>query len=299
MNGETFAGWSVITRSPRGSIDVLFGPVVTHPAFSGAGAASNNTAEMTAMIEALYCLGPRGSVARQDETCVFYDSKHAAEICLGTIQASTHIQHALACQRSTLCVQHRLRLTMQHVYGHAGNLGNECADHAAALGSLGFISSHNDAARWDRHNFDINTLCDGCNGIREILERLDHARTEATVRMQDVTWFNGLSSELLWSSPLLLNCCGFDPSLFCVHSDLLESDGESKLVCLYSVELGWKLRTQYVGSFVGFPFFMYRLMMYSSPFNDGIDLARIALSCRFALELLCFKELVSLPVTIA
>ena len=25
---------------------------------------------------------------------------------------------------------------MQHVYGHSGNLGNECADHAAALGSL-------------------------------------------------------------------------------------------------------------------------------------------------------------------
>ena len=25
---------------------------------------------------------------------------------------------------------------MQHVYGHSGNLGNECADHAAALGTL-------------------------------------------------------------------------------------------------------------------------------------------------------------------
>ena len=33
-------------------------------------------------------------------------------------------------------------LAMQHVYGHSGNLGNECADHAAALGSLGLISSH-------------------------------------------------------------------------------------------------------------------------------------------------------------
>ena len=32
--------------------------------------------------------------------------------------------------------QRRLRLTMQHVYGHSGNLGNECADHAAALGTL-------------------------------------------------------------------------------------------------------------------------------------------------------------------
>ena len=52
-----------------------------------------------------------------------------------------------------LGVQHRLRLTMQHVYGHTGNLGNGCADHAAALGSLGLISSHNVATRWVRHNF--------------------------------------------------------------------------------------------------------------------------------------------------
>ena len=83
---------------------------------------------MAAMIEALYFLGPRGSVACNEEACIYYDSKHAAGVCLGTIQARSHLQLALACQRSTLRVQHRLRLTMQHVYGHAGNLGNECAD---------------------------------------------------------------------------------------------------------------------------------------------------------------------------
>ena len=32
---------------------------------------------------------------------------------------------------------------MQHVCGHTGNLGNECADHAAALGALGLVSNHN------------------------------------------------------------------------------------------------------------------------------------------------------------
>ena len=40
-------------------------------------------------------------------------------------------------------VQHRLRFTMQHVYGLSGILGNQCADHAGALGTLGFTSSHN------------------------------------------------------------------------------------------------------------------------------------------------------------
>ena len=57
----------------------------------------------------------------------FCDSEHAAGVCLGTLQARTHVQLALGCQRSMLCAQHRLRLTMQHVYGHTGNLGNECA----------------------------------------------------------------------------------------------------------------------------------------------------------------------------
>ena len=31
---------------------------------------------------------------------------------------------------------------MQHVYGHTGNLGDECADHAAALGTFGLVSNH-------------------------------------------------------------------------------------------------------------------------------------------------------------
>ena len=105
----------------------MFGPVVTaeaHLAFSGARTHSNNTAEMTAMIEALSFLGPHGPVARDEQSCIYYDSLHAAGICLGTIQARTHVQLAPGCQRSMIFAQHKLRLTMQHVYGHSGNLGN-------------------------------------------------------------------------------------------------------------------------------------------------------------------------------
>ena len=40
----------------------------------------------------------------------FKDSQHAAGICLGTIQARTHVQLAHACQQSMLSVQHHLRL---------------------------------------------------------------------------------------------------------------------------------------------------------------------------------------------
>ena len=136
VDGETLAGWGVISRSLHGRIDVMFGPVVTteaHLAFSGARTHSNNTAEMTAMIEALSFFGPHGPMAQDEQSCVCCDSQHAAGVCLGTIQARTHVQLALACQQSMIRAQHRLRLTMQHESGHGGNLGNECADHAAAL----------------------------------------------------------------------------------------------------------------------------------------------------------------------
>ena len=188
VDGETLAGWSVISRSPHGRIDVMFGPVVTteaHLAFSGARIHSNNTAEMTAMIEALSFLGPRGPVTHDEQSCIYYDSMHAAGISLGTVQARTHVQLAPACQQSLIHAQRRLRLTMQHVYGHSGNLGNECADHAAALGTLGLISNHNVATRWTRPNFDAFVCFDGCNNISEILERTQHIRTNATTSDQD------------------------------------------------------------------------------------------------------------------
>ena len=110
---------------------------------------------------------------------------HAAGICLGTIQARTHVQLALACQQSMTRVQHRLRLTMQHVYGHSGNLRNECADHAAALGTFGLISGHNVASRWTRHNVDASECFDERHTISEILERLQHIRTNTATSHQD------------------------------------------------------------------------------------------------------------------
>ena len=84
VENEILAGWCVISRSPHGRIDVMFGPVVTievHLAFSGARTHSNNTAEMTAMIEALSFLGLYGHVARDEQSCNYYDSVHATGLC--------------------------------------------------------------------------------------------------------------------------------------------------------------------------------------------------------------------------
>ena len=178
VDGETLAGWGVIAQSPHGRIDMMFGPVITtetHIAFSGARAHSNNTAEMTAVIEALSFLGPRGRLL----------AKQILGVCLGTVQARTHVQLALACQQSMPSVQHRLRLTMQHIHGHSGNLGSERADHADALGSHGLVSNHNLATRWNHRNFDISACCGDCDNIGEVLEKFRNIRYELSSLPQE------------------------------------------------------------------------------------------------------------------
>ena len=65
----------------------MFGPVVTteaHLAFAGARVHSNNTAETSAIVEALSFLGPMAQLPVFC-SCIFYDSKHTAGVCLGTI----------------------------------------------------------------------------------------------------------------------------------------------------------------------------------------------------------------------
>ena len=69
---------------------------------------------------------------------------------------------------------------MQHVCGHSGNLGNESADRAAALGLLA-LPNHNVATRWIHHNFDASERFDGCNNIAEILERLQQDGSQCCV----------------------------------------------------------------------------------------------------------------------
>ena len=91
-------------------------------------------------------------------------------VCAWARSKPAHVQLALACQQSMPSVQHRLRLTVQHVYGDTGNLGNECADHAAAFGTFGLVSNHNLAARWVRLDFDTSACFGSCNNIGDVLE---------------------------------------------------------------------------------------------------------------------------------
>ena len=152
--------------------------------FAGARTHSNNTAEMTTMFEALCFLGSHGPVARDANSCLFFDPKHAAGMRLGTIQARMHFPLAFENQRAMLKAQQTLRLTMQHVYGHTGNLGNECADHAPALGALSLVSRHNLTSRWTQPSFIATTCFALCHTDGDILEKLQSVRTEMGIVYQ-------------------------------------------------------------------------------------------------------------------
>ena len=85
-DGETLAGWGAVARSPHGRVYIMFCPVITteaHLEYAGARIHYNNTAELSTWIGALYFLGP----AR----LLIYSAKHAASICLGTIQSRANV----------------------------------------------------------------------------------------------------------------------------------------------------------------------------------------------------------------
>ena len=143
--GETTAGWGAVARSPDGRLYIFFGPIIAteaHLAYARAGLHSNNTAEFSSIIEALSFLGPNGPVARDSQACIFYDSKHAASICLGTIQSRAKVPLGFTCQRLLLQTQLRLRFfCAAHLQSCAESW--TCADHAAVLGAHGLVSNQN------------------------------------------------------------------------------------------------------------------------------------------------------------
>ena len=156
----------------------MFGPAITtevHHAYARARLHTNSTAELSSAIDALSFLRPTSPVARDSHACIFNDSKHAAKICMGMIQSRTNVLVGLTSQR-LLQAQLRLRITMQHIYSHGQNVGNECADHAAALGSFGLIPNRTIHTRWVRSSSDSITVFDACGNLDEALQVLRNPR---------------------------------------------------------------------------------------------------------------------------
>ena len=92
------------------------------------------------------------------------------------IQTRTNVPLGWTGQQLLLQAQLRLRITVQHVYGHGQNVGNECLDHAAALGALGRISNQNINTRWVCPSFDSTTLLGPSGNTDEMLHVLRKVR---------------------------------------------------------------------------------------------------------------------------
>ena len=67
----------------------------------------------------------------EPERCAFYDSKHAANVCMGTVQPRGWRTTAVFCRHNC---DHELLCSTCSVM--EGTWCSECADHAAALGHL-------------------------------------------------------------------------------------------------------------------------------------------------------------------
>ena len=88
IDGETTAGWGAVARSPNGRQDITTDADLAH---AGARLQTNNTAELSSIFEALSFLGLPGPVARFSQACIFHDSKHAANVWMGTTESRTNV----------------------------------------------------------------------------------------------------------------------------------------------------------------------------------------------------------------
>ena len=74
---------------------------------------------------------------------------------------------------------------MQHVYSHAQNIGNECADHAAALGTFDLVSNQHISTRWAHPSFDSNLNFAPCHNLSDVSNKLRDVRTaRASARLE-------------------------------------------------------------------------------------------------------------------
>ena len=117
-----------------------YGPVITTPGergYLGAEIGTNNTGELSAMVEALrWALHAEGA-RRFGVITIWYDSEYAYGQVTGTNRARKNVllvRYARLLRSRTERVR---EVRFQHVKGHSGDPGNEAADRAAELGAGG------------------------------------------------------------------------------------------------------------------------------------------------------------------
>ena len=122
---------------------ILHGPVLTADwdhRWLGAREETNNTAELTAIGEAMMWLYNEAPDDGTVPAIVRYDSQYAANLAQGIWDPKSNEELAYAVRELVIKVTKKRAIEWRHVYGHQGHHDNELADRAAALGSQGLVS---------------------------------------------------------------------------------------------------------------------------------------------------------------
>ena len=143
------AGWGICAmRIPALVPEAeLYGPVIldqASPFHIGAAVASNNTAELSAIGEALIwlCEDVDTDVIRDGVVCMCYDSEYAHSSVVGIFNGEKNRELIMNIRGILRAAEQRLnkvgaRLTWKHVKGHSNEQFNDRADHLAGLGARG------------------------------------------------------------------------------------------------------------------------------------------------------------------
>ena len=129
-DGETTAAWGAVARSPDGRLLCLVWslPLKHISRMQGPDSIPTTLLNSRVSLRRFLSLGPMALLPAICKHLFGYDP--LARECLP------------------------VRITMQRIYSHAQNLGNVCADHAAALGVYGLISNQNIHTRWVHSSID-------------------------------------------------------------------------------------------------------------------------------------------------
>ena len=105
-----------------------------------------------------------------------YDSIHAARFVLGVAHARKNIALANRCSDLVFRCKDKFHVTVHHVFGHAGNVVNECADCAASLGSRGLVSHDNLPSRLPGRRLLIHPLLSVPHCLSRVAEMFTESR---------------------------------------------------------------------------------------------------------------------------
>ena len=133
-SATTPAGWGYVVITPQ-TQQTAYGPVqteATSPMYLGATVGSNNTAELSAWMEAaLFALSLNHKPA---EITFHYDSKWMAQMVQGTSRPHRHKSMIKIARQIYWALQQTTQIKWRWVKGHSGDTHDEAADKAADSG---------------------------------------------------------------------------------------------------------------------------------------------------------------------